>query len=440
MCSMYSYRTFDEMEVIDLDKKTDGTEICPKRFKGHEETKSVADVVKSLTERVDENGIFSICVTRDQMLERGIKQWQRQKKSSPKHPLRVSFIGEAGIDNGALRKEFLTEMMAGIEKRFFDGGDNGKNPKYSMTDLDKHNFKTVGEIFAVSIAQGGPPPNFLMQWCYNYISTGEVDQEAISERDVTDPELIQLIKEIEAADNTTLMEFTDRILSCGYTGAMSTQRKEDIVRSLVLHSTVRLLPMLQQICSGMKLYGLLSLVQQETDICRQLFVPGSFSKMDSDFLVKSLSPVFSEKGTMRHQRESKVVNFLQDFIQDLEDEEGGKNNREDMPEETKSEDEDIMKAERHTNNMNITVGKFCQWLTGQGHIPLSHSEREGFRIIIEFDHDCQVRYGTHHSICYPVVNACSCSVTFPIAHLSTYVEFKNIISQAIVHGFEFGRC
>lgn len=32
-------------------------------------------------------------------------------------------------------------MMAGIEKRFFEGGDNGKNPKYSMTDMDKHNFK-----------------------------------------------------------------------------------------------------------------------------------------------------------------------------------------------------------------------------------------------------------------------------------------------------------
>lgn len=41
--------------------------------------------------------------------------------------------------------------------------------------------------------------------------------------------------------------------------------------------------------------------------------------MDADFLVKSLSPVFSEKGTMRRQRESKVVNFLQDYVQDIDD-------------------------------------------------------------------------------------------------------------------------
>uniref|UniRef100_A0A8D0A6B7 HECT domain-containing protein n=1 Tax=Sander lucioperca TaxID=283035 RepID=A0A8D0A6B7_SANLU len=191
------------------------------------------------------------------------------------------------------------------------------------------------------------------------------------------------------------MECTDRILSCGYTGPVSVEKKEDILR---------LLPMLQQICSGMKLYGLLSLVQKEKDICRQLFVLGSFSKVDADFLVKSLSPVFSEKGTMRRQRECRVVNFLQDFIQDMEDE----------------GDKAVL----------INVGKFCQWLTGQAHIPLSHTDREGFSITIEFDHDCQVRFGTH-SICYPIVNACSCSVTFPVAHLTTQEEFRRVIAQAI---------
>lgn len=104
------------------------------------------------------------------------------------------------------------------------------------------------------------------------------------------------------------------------------------------------------------------------------------------------------------------------------------------------EDGDIDKAERHSNDMHINVGILCQWLTGQSYIPLSHADQEDFRIVMKFDHDCQVRCGTHNSICYPVVNACSCSVTFPIAHLSTYVEFKNVISQAIVHGYEFGCC
>lgn len=156
--------------------------------------------------------------------------------------------------------------------------------------------------------------------------------------------------------------------------------------------------------------------------------------MDADFLVKSLSPVFSEMGTMRHQRESKVVNFLQDFVQDMEDEAEDENHREDMPEENVAENVDEAEKQKP-----IFVGKFCQWLTGQSHIPLSQAEREEFKIVMEFDHDCQVRYGENHTICYPVVNACSRSVTFPVAHLNTYAQFKTVLSQAIVHGYEFER-
>lgn len=145
----------------------------------------IADVIQSIAKRVDESAIFSICMTRDQMLARGMKQWQRQNKSSHKNPLGVSFIGENGIDSGALRKNFLTgmfsffdlqnkcvsvlahfcyigheddclfhilcwpicislfwkEMLAGIERRFFEGGISGKVPKNSMTDFEKYNFK-----------------------------------------------------------------------------------------------------------------------------------------------------------------------------------------------------------------------------------------------------------------------------------------------------------
>lgn len=136
---------------------------------------------------------------------------------------------------------------------------------------------------------------------------------------------------------------------------------------------------------------------------------------------------------MRHQRESKVVNFLQDFVQDMEDEED-ENHREDMPEENVAENVDEAEKQKP-----IFVGKFCQWLTGQSHIPLSQAEREEFKIVMEFDHDCQVRYGENHTICYPVVNACSRSVTFPVAQLNTYAQFKTVLSQAIVHGYEFER-
>lgn len=38
----------------------------------------------------------------------------------------------------------MKDMISGIESRFFEGPENkGKNPKYSLTDLDNENFRLV---------------------------------------------------------------------------------------------------------------------------------------------------------------------------------------------------------------------------------------------------------------------------------------------------------
>lgn len=66
------------------------------------------DVLQWLASQVDASKDFKICITRDNLFQRGLSQWQRQKKGSPVNKLNVTFIGEAGIDTGALSKEFLT--------------------------------------------------------------------------------------------------------------------------------------------------------------------------------------------------------------------------------------------------------------------------------------------------------------------------------------------
>ncbi len=86
----------------------------------------------------------------------------------------------------------------------------------------------------------------------------------------------------------------------------------------------------------------------------------------------------------------------------------------------------------------ITVGSILQWLTGQAHVPVMSTERERFRIQVEFDHDSGVCYGTH-TICFPVVNACSNSITFPTKNLSSYPKFVSVMTQAVSNSREFGR-
>lgn len=69
---------------------------------------SEEDVLHWLASQVDTTKEFCICVSRVNLLEQGLMLWQRQKNSSPVNPLKVTFMGEAGVDTGALNKEFLT--------------------------------------------------------------------------------------------------------------------------------------------------------------------------------------------------------------------------------------------------------------------------------------------------------------------------------------------
>ena len=52
--------------------------------------------------------------------------------------------------------------------------------------------RVAGEIFAVSLAQGGPAPTFLQEWCNNFLLTGNL--ENITREDVNDLEFSSLIK------------------------------------------------------------------------------------------------------------------------------------------------------------------------------------------------------------------------------------------------------
>ncbi|KAL7853512.1 hypothetical protein AOLI_G00203560 [Acnodon oligacanthus] len=126
---------------------------------------SCDDILNWISGQVDETSTFPLCVSRTDIFNRGMQQWQRQKKTSPKCRLKVTFFGEAGIDTGALSKEFLTDMLAEIERKLFvcSADKKGKNPLYCLNSLDQIYFRSAGEIMATSLAQGGPPPAFIRE-------------------------------------------------------------------------------------------------------------------------------------------------------------------------------------------------------------------------------------------------------------------------------------
>uniref|UniRef100_A0A3P9D860 HECT domain-containing protein n=1 Tax=Maylandia zebra TaxID=106582 RepID=A0A3P9D860_9CICH len=360
----------------------------------------INNVLQWLSSQVDTSKNFRICITRNDLVQRGFIQWQRQKKASPVNKLHVTFIGEAGIDTGALSKEFLTEMMHGIETRLFEGsGKKGKSPVYSISDLESSFYRTAGEVFSVSLAQGGPPPCFLRSWCYHFLATGNFDILQLTKDDVDDTEYRSLIEKVSY--------LTEDIVSCGYTGLVKLDKRDSIIRSIVVYATVRLTPMLQQIRNGMKIYNLLEVIGRHESLCSNLFVPSDENDdtPDADYIMSILEPELSERGSPRHAKENAIINFFQDFLENLE---------------------------------TSGLCPIMQWLTGQRHKPCLPSERASFKIHVRFEHQCKDTMPGHY-ICYPLVSACTNTIIFPVAHMNSYTEFTEFMTTAVTMGRDFSR-
>ncbi|KAA0721566.1 hypothetical protein E1301_Tti019438 [Triplophysa tibetana] len=196
--------------------------------------------------------------------------------------------------NEILHSEGTTDLIGEIEKHLFEhrGHQRGKSP--ILSNLEKGFFRNAGEVFSVSLAQGGPAPRFLRPWCFDYLSAGDLDESTLTIDDVDDAELYDLIKKIFLV----------------------------LFRSVVLHATLRLIPLLKQIRKGFQVYNFVDILENHSDLCKQFFVPGVVDedddKADADFIMQNILPKISEKGSVRETCETAIINFLQDFLQEIE--------------------------------------------------------------------------------------------------------------------------
>lgn len=186
--------------------------------------KDPVDVVKKLGDKVDaELDQFFLVVRRGISLTRLLSLWQREAKKTPiTRIFRVRIIGEDGIDSGAMAKEFLEKVTREIKKIMFPDGF----PVDSTLHVQNSNYHTCGEIAAVSMAQGGPPPCFLDEATFDMMVKG-VDIHNIKASDLS-PKEHQLIKQIESSCE----DYVDTILEHGYTGPVNKQNIEAIVGSI----------------------------------------------------------------------------------------------------------------------------------------------------------------------------------------------------------------
>ena len=180
--------------------------------------KDKQDVINAVSSQVESNDQFFIATRRKAPLSRIFSLWQRQsKKKSPTCRIMVKYSGEAGIDSGAIAKEFLEDTIKEIAATLFKEGV----PVNSTHHVQNGDFLTCGEMAAASLAQGGPPPCFLDGCAYNSIFT-ETDLTNVDERDLAEKEKITL-----ANIGLDCTKHSDFIIEHGYTGIIDQKFIQD---------------------------------------------------------------------------------------------------------------------------------------------------------------------------------------------------------------------
>lgn len=124
-------------------------------------------------------------------------------------------------------------------------------------------------------------------------------------------------------------------------------------RALALHITTKRIPMLQQLRVGLEIYDLIKVMQKKPQECHDLFVIGYDDKVcrnsvlsilgffflychklqmlkyifmlflfgvkvDSHYILSHLAPEMSPIGSIKQVKESKIMEFFQDFLLELE--------------------------------------------------------------------------------------------------------------------------
>ena len=296
----------DEEIAIALQSEFDkGEEVFTKEYQ-----------VMALEEKVigtDGTDSLFIVVRRKALLETKLNLWKRAtNKVTPEHTLRVKFIGEDGIDTGALAKEFLTETISDIKDKLFPDG----TPVHSTNDIHNGNFRACGELVAVSLAQGGPPPCFLDEEVYKTLVRDE-------DIDFTSPNLSELLtsKEKEMLDQikSDVLQFQDIIIDHGYTRQINPANTESIICSVVVSIISKRMLCLNEFRRGLNLYRLANIVHNSPQVTHLLFVPGQQIAVDADYVLSLIKPELSDEGSSRQVEEEHVMDYFQDFLMELED-------------------------------------------------------------------------------------------------------------------------
>ena len=204
-------------------------------------------------------------------------------------------------------------------------------------------------------------------------------------------------------------KYSDLILEHGYTGSISNEHVEEIVRSLKVSFVSRRCLYMKEFMIGTKTYGLDTIIKEHPSSCEPLFVNGELKNglvPSADYLFSLMVPNYSEVGSTRRCTEEQIMNYLQDSLIAFEDENIVGHSYAvtwDEKESTKTRNESCHGGWRQSRNpgrISNTSRKYSRFF-GLVKWAAARTYKGGKpNIAVYFDHDCLIRNPNHSCSTY----------------------------------------
>ncbi|XP_019634934.1 PREDICTED: uncharacterized protein LOC109477910 [Branchiostoma belcheri] len=374
------------------------------------------DLLKKLVNELHEKNIKKTQtklynVRRDKVWP-SLKEKIARKTFDPFKAIEVKFIGEEEtIDQGGPKNEMFRLALDGIfsSSGLFELTAQGFLPVSSPIALYNEEFVTVGKALAMSIVHFGPSPTCLHPAVVAVVCDQKLpDMSAFKPVDKGTADFVEKLEKATKETLPSLLQSDIGMSMLSVAGwrktAASTSIEETVVirRALCLQDiVVSRKSAIEQLREGLKLFGLLSVLESEPHLAGSLLLK-STTPITSDDVVRSLSVHWAEDGSNRKDRQKDVYQRLTTWLECVEEGDG-----------------------------RVSLKHFLTYVTAQEAEPVTGWQLEP---VLQFK-VCPAGCG-----CYPVSNTCALTLTMPehMANLSQQ-EFDCAMEEAIVGGWGFGR-
>ena len=206
---------------------------------------------------------------------------QRLKKN-----LIIEFDGDQGLDGGALKKEFFSLLFKDVDWRMFEGAKDHRIPRKGCDNIGL--FKLAGTMLSHAVMQDCPNLLQFPAWLFDLLVSGDpsVVTETISIQDMpktsASENLICLIQKLDSAAND---EEINKILGNDVyfeiinqsqwptAKVINTNTRHMLAQQLILNDVVfQRMPQILALRDGLQSLGVLDMLMQYPQQCRQLLV------------------------------------------------------------------------------------------------------------------------------------------------------------------------